>query len=391
MPDARGFARGTVLWCAGVDLRLTLLAVPPLIPSIHRALRLDESGIAALSNLPVLVMALASVFGSLLVSRLGPRRALGAGLFAIALPAALRGVGPSIPMLFTMTIVMGLGIAISQPTLAALSRAWFPGRVALATGIWANGLLIGEAIPASLTLPLVVPLLGGSWERALAVWSAFVVVTAFAVLLVPLGGNERPAPGSRWFPDLRDRRVWQIGVFQSSASLAYFGANTFIPDYLHATGQPHLVGPALSVLNVGQLPASLLVGLIPLRLLGRPVSSLFVAGLVLGALCAFIWGGATGELVASGLFGLCAAYVLTLSFAMPALLAAPEDVARVSGGTFALGYAIAFVTTLLAGASWDVTHVPAVAFAPILIAAVIVAIFGVILGKCVLAAKLPIL
>jgi CP family cyanate transporter-like MFS transporter len=385
MSSAPPALRGLMLWCAGADLRLTLLAVPPLLPAIHRALGLDESAVAALTNLPVLMMALAAVFGSLLVTRVGARRALAAGLTLVALASALRGVGPSTVVLFGATIAMGLGIAISQPTLAALSRAWFPGRVALATGIWANGLLCGEAVPASLTLPLVLPWLGGSWAAALAVWSVFVAATVLVLVLAPLGGDTRPPAGSRWFPDLRDRRVWQIGVYQSSASLAYFGANTFIPDYLHAIGHAALVGPALSVLNIAQLPASFVVGMIPLRVLGRRATSLIVAALLVGALAAFIFGGNAGELLAAGVFGLCAAYVLTLSFAMPAILAAPQDVARVSGGTFALGYAIAFVATLLAGASWDATHIPEIAFAPVLLAAAIVAIFGIPLGNALLA------
>jgi len=219
------------------------------------------------------------------------------------------------------------------------------------------------------------------------VWSAFVAVTALALLVAPVGGDERPATGTRWFPDLRARQVWEIGIFQSAASLAYFGANTFIPDYLHASGQPSLVGPALSVLNVGQLPASLAVGLIPLRVLGRRSTSLLVSALLLAALAAFLWGGTSGELIASAVFGLCAAYVLTLSFALPAILAPPSEVARVSGGTFALGYSIAFVLTLLAGAAWDATHVAAVAFAPILVAAAIVALFGTRLGTALVRAS----
>jgi MFS transporter, CP family, cyanate transporter len=65
-----------VMWLAGIDLRLTLLAVPPLLPLIHADLQLDEKGIAALSTLPVLVFGLAAVPGSLLIARVGPRRAL---------------------------------------------------------------------------------------------------------------------------------------------------------------------------------------------------------------------------------------------------------------------------------------------------------------------------
>ena len=52
---------------------------------------------------------------------------------------------------------MGAGISICQPTLAALVRHWFaqPRDIARATGVWSNGLLVGELLSASLTLPLI--------------------------------------------------------------------------------------------------------------------------------------------------------------------------------------------------------------------------------------------
>jgi CP family cyanate transporter-like MFS transporter len=381
--------RGTLLWLAGADLRMTLLAIPPVIPLIHRDLGLGESAIAALSNLPVLVLAAASVFGSLFTAKLGARRALVLGLAVIALPAALRGIGPSVPMLFAMTLLMGIGIAVCQPAFPSLARSWFPTRVALATGIWANGLLCGEALSASLTIPLVLPLLHGSWEASLAAWSVPVALTALAVAVVPGLPDVRPALGTRWFPDFRDRRILQIGTYQSAASLAYFGANTFTPDYLHATGQAALIGPCLAALNIGQIPASVAVGLIPMPILGRRRTSLIVAGVLVAALFAFLVLGGLAAIVASAAFGLVAAYVLTLSFAVPALVGAPDEVPRISAGSFTLGYSIAFLTTLLSGAAWDLSRNAASAFLPILAAACIVLVLGPRLGAAVRAAQEP--
>src|SRR5438128_12116976 len=37
-----------MLWLGGIDLRLTMLAVPPLIPLIHRELHLDEKAVGVL-------------------------------------------------------------------------------------------------------------------------------------------------------------------------------------------------------------------------------------------------------------------------------------------------------------------------------------------------------
>lgn len=375
--------RIVLLWLAGIDLRLTLLAVPPVIPLIHRDLHLNESGIAALSNLPVLVLAGSSVFGALLTTRLGARRAMVVGLSVIAVSSALRGVGPSIAMLFAATLVMGVGIAMIQPAFPSLARAWFGARTALGTGIWANGLLCGEAISASLTIPFVLPLVGGSWERSLVAWSIPVGVTALALGFVrdPVDGHDG-ANGS-WLPDFRDRRVWLLGIFQSAASMTYFGANTFLPDFLHATGQAGLVGATLAALNIGQLPASIAVGIIPMRILGRRATSLLVAALIVAALAGVVMYGGGGAVAGAALLGLTGAYVLTMSFALPALIAPPAQIARLAAGTFTLGYAISFVTTLLSGAAWDATHAPAAAFVPMLAAAAIVAVLGPRLGALV--------
>ena len=378
-----GAVRGALLWLAGIDLRLTLLAVPPVIPLIHRDLHLNESGIAALSNLPVLVLAGSSVFGALLTARLGARRAMVVGLCVIAVSSALRGVGPSIAMLFAATLVMGIGIAMIQPAFPSLARAWFGARTALGTGIWANGLLCGEAISASLTIPFVLPLVGGSWERSFVAWSIPVGVTALALGLVrdPDDGGAR-ASGA-WLPDFRDRRVWLLGVFQSAASMTYFGANTFLPDFLHATGQGGLVGASLAALNIGQLPASIAVGFIPMRILGRRATSLLVAAMIVAALAGVVLFGGAVAVAGASLLGLTGAYVLTMSFALPALIAQPAQIARLAAGTFTLGYTISFVMTLLSGAAWDATRAPAAAFVPLLASAAIVAVLGPRLGALV--------
>jgi CP family cyanate transporter-like MFS transporter len=324
----------------------------------------------------VLVLAVSSMFGGLLTMRLGAHRAVIVGLWAIAISSALRGLGPSIGMLFAMTVVMGAGIATIQPAFPSLARAWFGDRIALGTGIWANGLLCGEAISASLTIPFILPLVGGSWERSFVAWSVPVVITALAMSAMRDPNRGAAATPGAWLPDFRDPRVWQFGIFQSAASLAYFGANTFLPDYLHTIGSAGLVGAALAALNIGQIPASFAVGLIPMRILGRPATSLFVAALIVVAVAVVLLLGGTGAVIGAGLLGLTAAYVLTMSFAMPALSAPAHEVPRLAAGTFTLGYAISFVTTLLSGAAWDATHLAATAFLPMLLAALIVAVLG---------------
>src|SRR6202040_1231958 len=135
------WVRLLLLWLGGIDLRLTLLAVPPVIPLIHHELHLDEKAVGALVALPVLLLATAAVPGSLLIAKLGVRGALITGLGLVAVFGATRGLGPSVPVLFTSTFVMGLGVAVSQPAFPTIVREWFPRRIAIATAVYSNGIL----------------------------------------------------------------------------------------------------------------------------------------------------------------------------------------------------------------------------------------------------------
>src|SRR5215469_14414092 len=81
----------TLLWLSGAALRLTILAVPPLILPIRDELGLSATGIGILTGLPVAMFALAALPGSLLIARLGSRLALLCGLLLVAIGGALRG------------------------------------------------------------------------------------------------------------------------------------------------------------------------------------------------------------------------------------------------------------------------------------------------------------
>ncbi|MBO0687431.1 MAG: MFS transporter, partial [Candidatus Dormibacteraeota bacterium] len=204
-----------LLWLGALGLRLTVLAVPPVIPAIHHDLGLDEKGISTLTALPTLLLAAAAIPGALLIARLGARRALVAGLVAIAAFSSLRGVGTAAAVLFPMTVLMGAGVAVSQPAFPTLTRQWFPGRVGLATAVYSNGLLFGEAFPAALTGPLVMPLVHQSWPWSLAFWSLPVAATAVLLLVATREGAEPVHPEEvpkRWWPDFRSGQIWMVGL-----------------------------------------------------------------------------------------------------------------------------------------------------------------------------------
>ena len=357
------WVRLALLWLGGMDLRLTLLAVPPVIPLIHRDLHLDEKAVGALVSLPVLLLAAAAVPGALLIAKLGVRSALMLGLGSVAVFGALRGYGPNPNTLFSATFLMGVGVAVSQPAFPSLVREWFPTRIALATAAFSNGILIGETAPTAFTTPIgVLPLAHGDWRWALAIWSAIVLVTAIA-LVVNAPARARVRVPSRWWPSWLEGQTVRIGIVMGMASAVYFGANAFIPDFLDQSGRHNLIAPTLFVLNAAQLLTAPAVALWE-RLLTSRAGFLGSAGLMALAQAGIIVAPGAGVVLCAFVLGFAAALAFIVVLTLPPRRAAAPDVPRMSAGIFTIQYTAAFVLPLIAGTLWDATGTAWLAFIP---------------------------
>lgn len=356
----------TLLWLAGNALRLTILAVPPVIAMIRDEFSMSATEVGLLSSIPPALFGVAALVGSLLVARLGVRGALIGGLALVAAGSALRGLSTNFAVLLATTVLMSIGVAIMQPIMPTTVRQWLPRRIGLGTAIYTNGLLVGEIFPTLLTIPVVLPLLAGSWRLALVFWSLpIAIIAAVIYFFAPRAHGEHAAAPRRWLPDWHIGLVWRLGALFCCINAIYFSANAFIPIYLTSAGRPDLISGALTALNFGQLPASLLLLLVAGRLERRAwpyvasglLSLLSIAGLV------FMIGPAT--VVWTALLGFSDSAALIVGLTLPPLLCRPEDVARTSAGMFTLSYGGAVVIAIASGAAWDVSGVPALAFVPL--------------------------
>ncbi len=387
MTRSQTFTCVALLWLAGASLRITVLAVPPIVPLLHVDLHLSETAIGLLSSLPPLLFAAAAVPGSLFVARLGAMPTLVAGLFVSALAGAARGALLDVGVLYAATVVMSLGVAIMQPALPQLVRYWLPHRVGFGTALYTNGMLVGETLSVALTIPVVLPALGGSWRWNLVVWSLPVLATAVlapgmlrssSIKLGPMNQAAASPAGQRWWPGWTDPQLWKLGLMLGSVNSVYFASNAFLPDYLMHTGQGELISATLTAINLGQVPGSLAMLGLAGRLAGHRMTyvttaTLTFAGLLGMTLLTGVW------VIASAAFvGMITAVALVLAFALPILLSAPDDVHRTSAGMIAIGYTCAMVTPTVGGLLWDASGIPFAAFAPMIlwpIAAVVLAQF----------------
>jgi CP family cyanate transporter-like MFS transporter len=369
-----------LLWLAGAAIRIPLLAVPPVIPMIHDDLHMSETQVGALVGMPLVMFAIAAVPGSLLIARFGVLVAAIAGLSIATTAAAARAAAIDVWSLYAATLLMGLGVAIVQPALPTLTRLWAPAQTWLANAVFTNGMLMGATLSSALTIPYILPLVGGNWRLDLLAWS----VPGFVAALLYAVAAPRPRTAelatrlsaARWWPDWRSPTLWLLGATLGTNNALFFAANAFVPDYLTSIGSSGMIGTTLAWLNGSQLLGSFIMlgiaerlqrGSWPFIIFG-PTTVLGLLGIVL---CDGNW------IVASAaLAGFSAAVTFIVTFGLPAILAMPGEVPRMAAGMFTISYTIAVIVPIICGASWDLTGLPWTSFVPMALCAIGVTISG---------------
>src|SRR4051812_49493909 len=115
-----------LLWLAGNGSRITILAVPPVIPLIRTELGMSETQVGILTGLPPVLFACTAVLGSLLIARFGALATLVAGLLATAAGSALRGAPPGKFTLYSPPLGARVGVAVMPPSPPPPVRLWAP-------------------------------------------------------------------------------------------------------------------------------------------------------------------------------------------------------------------------------------------------------------------------
>mgnify|MGYP001344915063 CR=1 FL=1 len=378
------------LWLAGVAMRMTILAMPPVIPLVHNELRMTETQVGLLVGLPLLMFALAAIPGSLLIARTGPRRAVLAGMVITALAGAARGLAIDVWTLYAAAIATGFGVAIMQPSMPVLVREWTPSRIALGTIAYTAGMLMGATFPPLFTLSYILPLAGGSWRLSLVAWAipALLIAPVFFLLSRDRSSNwsrdraANKAANGLWWPDFRDPLVWLLGLTFGSNNSPYFAINAFLGDYLADKGKADLLGPTLVWLNGSQILALVMLLAMAGRLQRRAWPFLIFGPALLAAMLVMILVPTKVAIIGSaGVIGFATAITLTPILALAPILSKPADVARTAAGMFTIAYACAIIVPTISGALWDATGKPWTAFVPLCLCTVTLTVLGTVTSK----------
>jgi CP family cyanate transporter-like MFS transporter len=354
-PPAKLLPVAVLLWLAGVYLRIPVLVAPPLAPFISDELGLTQALTGALTTLPILMLAIGSMPGSLAIARIGPRNTLALAMVIMVIGSAGRGLMPDTLTLMIASAVMGIGVSMMQPSLPALLPRWLePHHLALGSAIYMNGMLMGEFIGAGITLPVLMPLLDNSWRATLVAWSLPALLVA-AALFLPKRDRAKPVRKVAWLPDWHNPLTLRIGLLLGLSGSLFFGLNAYMGNLLQHQGQFDKLPDALFWYNLAQVFASLIMLKMVRYWVGRRGVIATLASIsLLGAIGAVMLTG-WWSIVSATLMSLVAGMLLILLVAIPPLVVSSAETGRLSAGTFLVGYTVAFCVPMLGGVVADWT------------------------------------
>jgi len=363
-PPTRGLSAlvlGLSLLVVAANLRPTLTALGPVIDLVGADTGLSPSALGVLGSVPLLAFAGVSPFVQLLSRRWGPDHTVFVATIVMLAATVVRSLpGPTV-CLWAGTIVLGAGIAVCNVLVPALVKRDFPREVPLMTGAYTATLSLSAALASGLALPIANR---SGWRLGIGIW-ALVGVLALLAWLPRLRRHGRdvavpgPLPGaparsgrSVW----RSPLAWQVTTFMGTQAIFFYLMVTWLPSIEVARGaSPVRAGWDLFLFQVTGIAGGLLVsvamrGRRDHRLAGVGVSlgmALSMLGLLLVPGLGPLW------LVLAGLSS-GASLVVALSF-VAERSRTTADAAQLSGMVQSVGYLLAIIGPIGAGALFQAT------------------------------------
>jgi CP family cyanate transporter-like MFS transporter len=353
VPGGRQLRLAALVAAVGFQLRSVVLAVPPVLPAIRDDLHLTFTAAGALAALPVLCLGAASVPGAVLVNRFGARLVVGAGTAGLGVGALLRLVPPEPAALFAFSALMALCVALVQPGMTVVIRAWFPGALQRGSTVIASSLGLGGLAGSTLTVHIAERV---GWRGSFVAWALLAIAVALAWIVVAPGrtGDRQPEPAGLGAL-VRDRAVWHVAAMFGAQSLIYYAASSWIPFELRGSS-PAYLSLVLLLLNVTNVPVTMLLLALPWPWASSRRFYALAGTLITTATGAFALGLTGQAWLWAAILGVGTAMTFTGTIALPALFARAGQAAGYSALVLTAGYAISFAGPLLGGVLVDHTH-----------------------------------
>ncbi|MGN7359903.1 CynX/NimT family MFS transporter [Paenibacillus sp. SAF-054] len=337
-------------------LRSPITAVGPLIETIRSDTGMSHTLAGLLTTFPLLAFALMSPIAPRMSRRWGMERALFVGVCAVTAGIILRFI-PSLTALFGGTILLGLGIALSNVLLPSLIKRDFPLRTGVMTGIYSVSMNVFAAIASGISVPVAGHLHSG-WRGSLVMWSILAVISLL-VWLPQLRYRHEAASvqvsgkSSIWSSKL----AWQVTIVMGLQSFVFYSVVAWLPEILTQRGMsPSTAGWMLSLLQLFSVPVTFVVPILAARFKNQRLLVFFTFLCLMVGFLLLLTG--VQALVPAAVIpigmGTGAAFgLVTMFFVLRTRHS--QQAAELSGMAQSVGYLLAAVGPLLFGLVHDMT------------------------------------
>jgi len=363
-------------------LRVTFTGAAPLLDTIRHDYGLTTAQTGLLTTLPLLAFALISPLAAGVARRIGMERSLFIALLLICTGIGIRSL-PSSTLLFTGTAVIGCGIALGNVLLPGLIKRDFPGQVAKLTGAYSLTMGAAAALGSAMIVPLA--LSGAGWHGALLALMVFPLLAL--ILWLPQWRQKHTASlsGARALHNRgiwRSPLAWQVTLFLGINSLIYYVIIGWLPAILLSHGYSETqAGSMHGLLQLATAAPGLAVPLVLHRLKDQRGIAGFTA-LLCAVSAAGFWFVPGQAVLWTLIFGFGSGATMILGLTFIGLRAgSAHQAAALSGMAQSVGYLLAACGPPLMGKIHDALgdwRIPLIACA---LAAVVMAICGVLAGR----------
>ncbi|WP_312334170.1 MFS transporter [Sphingobacterium sp.] len=336
-----------VVILVSTNLRSPITAVGPVLGQISDDLQLNSFQSSLLTAIPLFMFASCSVAVSRYSHTQGMHRFLLFGLVVLSAGIILRVWG-NIPMLFTGSFLIGLGICVGNVVTPGYIKTNFPKQIGLMTGIFAVAMNLTAAFASGFSLRLG-EWTGLEWRGSLGVWVTLALLSILAVFFDGLRSqkvrtitkNKQGANGIGHI--FRSRLAWYISLFMGIQSLVYYSLISWLPKVLVDYGMPSKdTGWLLFLIQIAMIPIMFIGPILANRMKDQRLLASLVAIGMLGSIFIFWHYKLQGIYVAAILLGLSNGLSFSLSILFFTLRArSTANAIKISGMAQSVGYLLA--------------------------------------------------
>lgn len=377
----------TAVILVAFNLRPGITAVGPVVKQIRDSLSVTNWSIGVLTSLPLLAFAIMSPIVPKLSKKLTNEITLIAGMCVLSVGLIVRSI-PFIPLLFIGTLLIGIGIAVSNVLLPGIIKERFPRQVPLMTSVYTTAMSLFAALASGVSIPIAVGA-GLGWEVALAIW-IFPAIAAIIIWVYFVKQRRSADKVKMHYVKANDMRMWlsplawQVAVFLGLQAFSYNALMTWLPEILIDYGvSGGTAGWMLSFNQLIGLPASLLIPIIAGKLKSQRIIILTLCMLALSGYIGLLSGGTYGVMILSvSLLGIAYGGLFPLSLAFLGMRTkSAREAAELSGMAQAIGYLLASVGPVLLGTLVDTTGTWVYSLTTLLFITVLTAFVGFGAGR----------